>query len=163
MSIVFLALGSNEGDREQHLKAAISRIAAVGGTVQQVSPVYETAPWGVTDQPDYLNLVMQIETALLPHELLAAMQETEAALHRVREVRWGQRTIDIDVLFYDNEVINTPDLVVPHPRIQDRRFVLVPLADIAPALLHPVLQQTVAMLLAECPDELEVRLFSKAL
>lgn len=163
MSIVFLALGSNEGDRVQHLKAAISRIAAIGGSVLQVSPVYETAPWGVTDQPDYLNLVMQIETALPPHELLAAMQETEAGLHRVREVRWGQRTIDIDVLFYGNEVIDTADLVVPHPRIQDRRFVLVPLADIAPGFLHPVLQKTVAMLLAECPDELEVRLFAKAL
>lgn len=163
MESVYLALGSNEGDRVLQLKTAINSIAAHCGPLLQLSPVYETAPWGVADQPDYLNMVIVVETSILPHQLLSALQEIEAGMHRVREERWGQRTIDIDILLYGNEVINTTDLVVPHPRIQDRLFVLVPMAAIAPDLIHPTLLKTVAELLSECKDELEVRLFSNKL
>lgn len=163
MESVYLALGSNEGDRVMQLTTAISKIAAFCGPVLHLSPIYETAPWGVKDQPDYLNMVIAINTSLLPHELLSALQEIEAGMHRVREERWGQRTIDIDILFYGNEVIKAADLVVPHPRIQERLFVLVPMVAIAPDLIHPTLQKTVAELLTTCADELEVRLFSNEL
>ncbi|MBL7692736.1 MAG: 2-amino-4-hydroxy-6-hydroxymethyldihydropteridine diphosphokinase [Flavipsychrobacter sp.] len=154
---VFLGLGTNDGDREELLKAAMGEIGARCGRLVAVSAVYETAAWGLTDQPDFLNMVVELETPLAPTELLDVLQDIEADLQRVRVVRWGPRTMDLDLLFYGDEVIETERLTVPHPRIAERRFVLVPLVEIAADFVHPVNGKTIVELLEECPDTLEVR------
>jgi 2-amino-4-hydroxy-6-hydroxymethyldihydropteridine diphosphokinase len=126
-----LGLGSNIGDRLAHLQAAVDGLArAPGVAVVAVSPVYETAPVGGTPQDDYLNAVVALDTELTPRALLDVAQHLEAAEHRVRRERWGPRTLDVDVLLVGDEVVDEPDLVVPHPRLRDRAFVLVPLADL---------------------------------
>lgn len=129
------------------------------GTIVAKSSLYETAAWGKEDQPDFLNMALCIETSLTPEQLLQATQTIEQHLGRQRDVKWGQRTLDIDILFYGSEIVNLPNLKVPHPYIQDRRFALVPLHEIAPQLVHPGLAKTIAALLQNCPDKLEVRLF----
>lgn len=127
----FVALGSNVGDRREHLSRAVSRLEGVAG----VSGVYETDPVGGPDQGPYLNCVVELYTTLAPDELLDLCQEIEAAAGRERTVHWGPRTLDVDVLLYGDEVIDTPRLTVPHPRMWERRFVLEPLADLAPELI----------------------------
>jgi 2-amino-4-hydroxy-6-hydroxymethyldihydropteridine diphosphokinase len=130
----FLGLGSNLGDRRAHLRAAIERLAAVGPT--RVSPVYETAPvGGPTDQGPYLNLVVELDTDLSPRALLVLCHELEQAAGRVRTERWGPRTLDVDVLLVDGETVDEHDLVIPHPRLWQRRFALAPLRDVAPDLV----------------------------
>jgi 2-amino-4-hydroxy-6-hydroxymethyldihydropteridine diphosphokinase len=135
VNTAYLGLGSNLGDRRQHLAEAVRRLHA-GPALQvvKISSVYESSPVGVTAQPDFLNLVVQIETTHAPHELLAECLRIETDLGRVRRERWGPRTIDIDVLFYGDERINDESLAVPHPRMHERSFVLAPLAGIAPGL-----------------------------
>ncbi len=129
----YLGIGTNLGDRLAFLQGAVDGLAASPGiTVAGVSPVYETDPVGGPEQPDFLNAVVAVETTLGPHELLAQCQRLEREAHRVREEHWGPRTLDVDVLLYGDERIDTPDLVVPHPRAGERAFVLVPLADLAP-------------------------------
>jgi 2-amino-4-hydroxy-6-hydroxymethyldihydropteridine diphosphokinase len=150
---IFLSLGSNVGDREANLRAAIQRLA-----VLRVSPTYETEPLDYTDQAWFLNLVVEIETELSPHELLAKTSGIEHELGRVRDIPNGPRTIDIDILLYGDEVIEETDLQIPHPRMAERRFVLAPLADLAPDLRHPVTHRTVREMLASAPPE-TVRLF----
>lgn len=157
MNYAFLSLGSNEGDRIQWLKKALDMIVKSCGPFTKLSSVYETAAWGITDQADFLNMVVRIKTVLPPHELLAAILDIETALGRKREVKWGPRIIDIDILLYNYEIIDTSELTVPHPFIQDRRFILAPLAQIAPTYLHPKLNKTIQQLLADCPDTLEVK------
>jgi 2-amino-4-hydroxy-6-hydroxymethyldihydropteridine diphosphokinase len=129
----YLGIGSNLGDRLEHLQGAVDGLArAEGVTVAAVSPVYETEPVGGPEQPDYLNAVVAIDTDLSPRALLELAQELEAAAARVREVRWGPRTLDVDVLLVGDEVVDDADLQVPHPRMRERAFVMAPLADLEP-------------------------------
>lgn len=151
MSVVFLGLGSNMGDRRANLKAALRFISSHPCiTLLKISSFYETAPVGYTDQPDFLNAVAQVKTGLTPCELLGFLQRIENRLKRVRTVRWGPRTIDLDILLFDEEVIEEKDLVIPHPRMAERLFVLEPLAEIAPGAVHPVSGKTAEQLLREC-------------
>jgi 2-amino-4-hydroxy-6-hydroxymethyldihydropteridine diphosphokinase len=150
---IYLALGSNIGDRETNLHTAIQSISAAGMPVLRESPVYETEPVGLTDQRWFLNMVVEAETALFPMQLLTRTGKIERALGRVRIAANGPRTIDIDILLYGNAVIRTPRLEIPHPRMHERRFVLAPLADLAPGLRHPLLRQTVRQLLDAAPPQ----------
>jgi len=130
----YLGICSNLGERLGYLQLAVDQLAGADGvTVVGVSPVYETAPVGGPEQPDYLNAVVGVDTALTAHELLGVAQAVESEAERVRTVRWGPRTLDVDVLLVGDERIDTPDLVVPHPRMAERAFVVVPLADLDPA------------------------------
>lgn len=144
----YIALGSNLGDREAHLTAAIEALRARPGVrITAVSRVYETAPVGPPPQGPYLNAVVRLRTRLAPRELLAALLEIEAAEGRQRESgRWGARTLDLDLLFYGSLEVDEPGLCVPHPRLHERAFVLAPLRDVAPDLVHPRLGKTVAEL-----------------
>ena len=135
MSRAYVALGSNLGDRAAHLQRAVDGLAAAGIEVVGVSRVYETAPVGGPEQADYLNAVVALETHLSPRALLEIGQALEAAADRVRGERWGPRTLDVDVLLVGDLRVSEPDLVVPHPRMYERRFVLVPLAELAPQLV----------------------------
>ena len=146
--IVYLGLGSNLGDRETALKAALGALEAAGVHIRRVSPVYETEPQDVREQGWFLNLVAEAETDLFPLQLLQRIGRIERELGRTRTVAKGPRSIDIDILLYGNFVIETPQLTVPHPRLAERRFVLAPLADLAPDLRHPVSRRTVRELLA---------------
>ncbi|MBJ6143755.1 2-amino-4-hydroxy-6-hydroxymethyldihydropteridine diphosphokinase [Hymenobacter sp. BT559] len=154
--VSYLLLGGNLGDRVAYLQQAQQVLAATAGAIVAASAYYETAAWGVEDQPAFLNQVLAVRTALPAAELLAACLATEQQAGRERRLRWGARTLDVDILFYGQEIINTPTLTVPHPALPARRFALVPLAELAPGLVHPQLHQTVAELLAHCPDPLEV-------
>ena len=147
----YLGLGSNLGDRLAHLQAAVDGLGATPDVhVVAVSQVYETAPVGGPPQGDYLNAVVAVDTTLAPRDLLSLAQRLEADQQRVRAERWGPRTLDVDVLLVGDERVDEPDLVVPHPRLRERAFVLVPLADIAPDLVDPAA-------LAEVPDRDGVR------
>ncbi len=159
--MICLGLGSNLGDREGNIAAAVARLAAWPGvSVEKVSSLYETAPVGYTDQPDFLNAVIAVVTTLGPRELLTACLAVERGLGRERSVRWGPRTVDIDVLFYDDVVLDSDELTLPHPRFHERCFVLVPLAEIAGDA--PVFAgKTAAELAAACCGDGAVRLYGK--
>lgn len=140
----YLGLGSNIGDRKQQLLKAIDLIGNIKGIkVTKQSSIYETAPVGYTDQPNFLNLCLEIETELSPQQLLKHCLNIEQQLHRVREIRWGPRTLDIDILLYSDNVIEADNLSVPHPRMQERAFVLIPLNDIASDKMIPRLNQKI--------------------
>jgi 2-amino-4-hydroxy-6-hydroxymethyldihydropteridine diphosphokinase len=141
--VVFLSLGSNLGDRRRQLQRALDLLSQQM-TIEQISSVYDTAPMLVTEQPRFLNLVCRARTALSPHDVLALLKSTEQQMGRTAGIRYGPRVIDIDLLFYDALVLDTPSLTLPHPRIAERAFVLLPLAEIAPAFVHPALNRTVA-------------------
>ena len=152
MSIVYLGLGTNLGDRKQNIRKAIEAIS-LKMSISKQSSLYETTAWGYTDQPDFLNQVIQVETNLSPLRLLNFLKNTEVELGRVENFRYGPRLIDIDILFYDDLIKTTSRLQIPHPRIPERAFVLVPLNEIAPGFVHPVLKKTIAELLAELPNK----------
>lgn len=148
----YLGLGSNIGDREQQLREAIDILNNYQYiTVIQESPIYETAPVGYTEQPNFLNLCVEVSTALTPHELLERCLQTEQQLHRVRKERWGPRTLDVDILLYDDKIIDDSDLTVPHPRMVERAFVLIPLNDIAPDVVEPRSEKKISDLVS--PDD----------
>ena len=153
---VFLGLGSNLGDREAAIEEALRQLAARGFATRARSSLWQTEPVGGPPQGWFLNAAVGGETTLTPEALLAACLATESALGRVRRERNGPRTIDVDVLLYGDVQIERPGLVVPHPRLQDRRFVLAPLAEIAPGARHPRLGRTIAELLESCPDRSRV-------
>jgi 2-amino-4-hydroxy-6-hydroxymethyldihydropteridine diphosphokinase len=144
----YLSLGSNVGDREEMIRAALRLLESPGLHVGRISPVYETEPQDFKNQPWFLNLVAEIQTCLFPMQLLTRVRKIERGLGRKRTVNKGPRSIDIDILLYGESVIDSEDLVVPHPRMTERRFVLQPLADLAPDLRHPVLRRTIKELLA---------------
>ncbi|GAB4021005.1 2-amino-4-hydroxy-6-hydroxymethyldihydropteridine diphosphokinase [Spirosoma koreense] len=156
--MVFLLLGANLGDRFATLRRAAELIAARVGQVVQPSKLYETAPWGVTNQPAYLNQVIAVDTLLSPESVLLQTQAIEQELGRVRREKWGARLIDIDMLYYDQLIRHTDTLTVPHPHLHERRFTLVPLADVAPGFQHPILGKTTLELLADCEDTSAVTL-----
>jgi len=155
-TLAYLLLGSNLGDRAARLAQARADLAATTGRVMAASALYETAAWGVEDQPAFLNQVLAIETELDGPTLLAACQAAEQQQGRERRVRWGARTLDVDILLFGQEIIATPNLTVPHPALPARRFALVPLVELTPQLVHPQLHRTITELLAACPDELAV-------
>jgi len=156
-TLAYLLLGSNLGDRAARLAQARHDLAASAGRLVATSALYQTAAWGLEDQPAFLNQVLAVETELDAPALLAACLAAEQQQGRERLVRWAARTLDVDILFFGQEVIATPRLTVPHPALPGRRFALVPLAEIAPQLLHPQLHRTSSQLLADCPDMLAVR------
>jgi 2-amino-4-hydroxy-6-hydroxymethyldihydropteridine diphosphokinase len=153
----YLLLGSNLGDRAALLQAAREQLAATAGKILAASALYETAAWGLEDQPAFLNQALAIGTAMPAEQLLAQCLAAEHQAGRERRERWGSRTLDVDILLYGDEIIEQPGLTVPHPRLAERRFALAPLAEIAAQLIHPGLGLSIAQLLAQCPDPLPVR------
>lgn len=156
MNKVFLLIGGNMGDRLQNLHQAIALLSATCGPVIQQSAVYETAAWGKTDQAAFLNQALLLHTSLSAQELITAVLLVEERMGRQRAEKFGPRVIDIDIMFFNEEVINEPHLTIPHPQMQNRRFALVPLNELAPKMVHPVLNKTLEELLLECKDELPV-------
>lgn len=158
MKTIYVALGSNLGDRGAHLRAAIEKLPAAGIRVLRESPVYETEPVGYAHQPWFLNMVLEAETALFPMQLLARTARIERELGRVPTRPNGPRIIDIDILLYGKAAVHAARLEIPHPRMHQRRFVLAPLADLAPELIHPLFHRTVRQLLEAAPPETVRRL-----
>ena len=139
MNIAYVSIGTNMGDRVRYLQQAVEFLQKTDGIeLVDTSSIYETAPVGVTDQADFLNMVVCVKTILLPNELLLVCQQIEQRLGRVRTIRWGPRTADLDILLYNNDIIETETLFVPHPRMRERAFVLIPLMELSPELIDPV-------------------------
>jgi 2-amino-4-hydroxy-6-hydroxymethyldihydropteridine diphosphokinase len=154
---IYLSLGSNMGDRAENIARAVAALASHGVRVTRRSSLYETEPVEFRNQDWFLNCVLEAETDWTPGELMDALLQIERDLGRHRRVPKGPRLIDMDILLFGSSVVRTPELEIPHPRMAERRFVLVPFNEIAPGAFHPVLQKTVAELLAETPDRSEVR------
>ena len=155
--LIYLLLGTNLGDRADNLRRATQRIQEAVGLLVEASSCYETAAWGVTEQPAFYNQVVRIETALGHEALLRTLQQIEQQLGKVKVGHWRERLIDLDILYYGNRLVRTPWLTLPHPQLHHRRFTLVPLSELAPQFVHPVLGKTQQELLAACPDPLAVK------
>ncbi|MDH5608564.1 MAG: 2-amino-4-hydroxy-6-hydroxymethyldihydropteridine diphosphokinase [Cyclobacteriaceae bacterium] len=158
MNGIYLLLGSNIGDRQENLQQAILNLRTKGVKDIRHSLVYTSAPWGITDQDWFLNMVLEVTTVLKPEALLSACLAVEKNMGRERFRKWGPRTIDIDILYYGNQIINSDDLSLPHPGIPVRKFTLVPMNELAPKMKHPLLMRTQSQLLDECTDELECKI-----
>lgn len=154
---VYLLLGSNLGDRQGYLRQAINLIEEEVAPVSVASSLYETQSWGKTDEPDYLNQVVCIKTELPADTILKKILNIELMMGRKREVKWGSRIIDIDILFYGSDIIDEPNLVVPHPQLHNRMFTLAPLAEIAPDFVHPILGKHIFELKTELKSNLHVK------
>ena len=162
MASVFLGLGTNLGDRAGNLRMAVKALTGLGD-VTSISRVYETAPLYVLDQPAFLNMAVRLETRLAPLDLLESLKDLEEELGRVASRRYGPRQIDLDILIFDEVVLETERLSIPHPRLAERRFALAPLADIAAQVVHPVTGATIAQLLAALPDNPDDRVEASAI
>ncbi len=162
LQTLFLSLGSNLGNREENLNQAIQLIRQNISTNLSISNIYETEPWGNLNQAGFLNLILKIEnSSFVPHEILEKIQKIENELGRVRVEKWGERCIDIDIIYYDDLIIDDARLVIPHPFVQERKFVLVPLADVAPDWVHPILQKTTLQMLQDCPDSGWIKVYER--
>lgn len=155
MNGIYLLLGSNIGDRLGYLKQASKMLTNHGTHILDESSIYETQPWGESDQPWFLNLVLKVETKLTPEGLLQACLKIEHELGRERIKKWAERVIDIDILYFNDELLDSSNLNLPHPEIPNRRFTLVPLVELAALEVHPSLNKTQLALLSECTDMLE--------
>ena len=159
MHRVFLALGSNLGNRVENLQLAVENIVEQIGTIQSIAPLYETEPWGFDSDNWFVNTVIELETVLNPLDLLNKCMHIETKHGRKRAkaaLGYSSRVIDIDILFYDNQIINLPELIIPHKHLQNRKFVLVPLNDVAPDFMHPLIKQPVKVLLENCIDKIKL-------
>jgi 2-amino-4-hydroxy-6-hydroxymethyldihydropteridine diphosphokinase len=152
----YLLLGSNMGNREAFLSKALTEIDTKIGKIIKKSKTYQTEPWGEKEQEDFLNIAVEIETKLKPKKILEKIQEIEKLLDREETYKWGPREIDIDILFYGEEMISEVDLTIPHPFIHERKFTLIPLSEISPELYHPIMGANILDLLMECEDQSEV-------
>jgi 2-amino-4-hydroxy-6-hydroxymethyldihydropteridine diphosphokinase len=157
MNQVFLGLGTNVGDRMFQINEALAQLSAVLGQVTAQSSIYATQAWGLTEQDDFLNAVVQIETHLNVEDVLQQIQSIEQSMGRDRSIKWGPRTIDIDILFFNDEIIEKEHLTVPHPLLQERLFVLQPMLEIAPNYIHPKLAASIEALIEIRPDQLKVQ------
>jgi 2-amino-4-hydroxy-6-hydroxymethyldihydropteridine diphosphokinase len=157
MNKAYLLIGGNEGDRFMHLKEATTEIEKSCGKISLRSSIYETAAWGIHDQPSFLNQALEIMTPLKALTLMNSLLSIEEKLGRKRKEKYGPRIIDIDILFFNQDIINLPKLQIPHPELQNRRFALVPMSEIAQDLVHPALKKTILQLLNECKDTLDVK------
>jgi 2-amino-4-hydroxy-6-hydroxymethyldihydropteridine diphosphokinase len=156
MNKVYLLIGGNMGDRMANLKVAISHIEQQVGNVQLLSSVYETEAWGQTNQPNFFNQALLVHTQLASNELMKKLLEIESLMGRVRTVKMGPRTIDLDIIYFNNEVITSTLITIPHPKLTERKFVLTPLVEIAPNYIHPILNKSNTHLLKDCGDPLAV-------
>lgn len=157
MRTAYLGLGSNKGERISYIKKALSEIGKIENTrIVKSSSIYETEPWGVEDQDDYLNSAVELETSLDPENLLKELKNIERKTGRTGNKKWSEREIDIDLLFYGDEIIDNEFMNVPHSQIENRKFVLIPMNEIAPEFIHPVLKKSITDLLKESKDELSV-------
>jgi 2-amino-4-hydroxy-6-hydroxymethyldihydropteridine diphosphokinase len=156
MKKVYLHTGSNLGDREDNLRQVNGLIEQYIGKIKQPSRLYETQAWGITNQPDFINQALLVETTQSPHEVMRSIKKIEELMGRVATEKWTARVIDIDILLYDDLIINEKDLIIPHPHLHERNFVLVPLMEIAGEVIHPVLNLPIEDIYFECNDPLDV-------
>ena len=157
MHLAYLLIGSNLGDKNTYLKNASSYIQQQCGQIVKQSSFYETEPWGFTEQPSFLNQALCIQTELAPAQLMHTLLQIESNMGRTRELKMGPRIIDLDILQIDQQILDTPLLQLPHPAMHLRRFALIPMEEIAPQLMHPQFNKTIAQLLAECADQTDVQ------
>ena len=160
MNTVFLQLGSNMGDRDAYLKNANKLIAEEIGVIQKKSKIYESVPWGMENQNNYLNQALEIKSEFLVEEVLEKVLQIEDKIGRIRNEKWGERIIDIDILFYNDLIVEKEGICIPHIHLQSRKFVLIPLHEIAPNFIHPKYNKTIDELLQECKDTEKVETYA---
>ncbi len=160
MEKIYLSLGSNKGDKIENIESAIKKINRAGINILNISPKYITEPWGKKDQNEFLNCALEIESGLSPWKLLSIFKQIESSLGKKIIERWGERTIDIDIIFYGNKNIYEKNLIIPHPRFHLRKFVLIPLCDISCEIIDPLSKKTIKELLNSVNDQNKIKLFT---